>query len=103
MKKKYQSKLLTKSDKIEFQLHQKKVKSLKSYLKLQKQQLYSKLLQLIGKNKSDNLFIIKKIPHLNIKTNLDKLMTMKSQTPLLTKLKYQNDLTNTQLNKANSN
>lgn len=103
VKKRYQSKLLTESDKIEFQLHQKKVKSLKSYLELQQEQLYSKLLQLIGKNKSDNLVIMGKIPHLNIVTSLDKLMSLKSQAPLLTKLKYQGDLANEQLKEANSN
>jgi len=100
VKKRYSSKLLTESDIIEFRLHQKKARSSKNYLKLEIEQLLSRILALTG---AKNLKIIGKIPHLKLNSINKELLNEINKAPALAKFKFQNDIVDIDKTSTNSN
>lgn len=102
VKKRYSSRLITESDIIEFRLHQKKTKSMENYLKLEKEQLLSKILTITGLKEGNDLNFLGEIPHLKIDSSSSELMKDIDKSPSITKLRYQGEILDLDKTTANS-
>lgn len=89
VKKRYNSKLITETDYLQFQLHYKKLLSANNYLKLEHDQLLSEITLMVGEESSEKVVIDGEIPHLHVKNALSDLLKQIEDTPLIKQLKLQ--------------
>jgi outer membrane protein TolC len=102
VKKRVSSKLLTDSDIIEFRLHQKKTRSFENYLKLEMEQLHSKLAVFTGIKNTGELIVLGEIPHFKVSSTLEELIENMEGGPRIRKLQFEGKVADIEKKSSNS-
>lgn len=102
VKKRVSSKLLTDSDIIEFRLHQKKTRSFENYLKLEMEQLHSKLAVFTGIKNTGELIVLGEIPHFKVNSTLEELIENIVGGPRIKKLQFEGEVVDIEKKSSNS-